>query len=446
MPTEALPKDLTEIPVSPYRPAFPDLGFGRRLRSVIGIKEDVLDWAPEERPRYTKMGMIVLTTGALSGLSILVVLTQLLGGDAWWRVLAVAPVAVFWALMIINLDSWLIASMHGASGARFIVFLPRLVISVLLGLTIAEPLVVWVFHPAIEKQVEDSRADEIARYAGTWKACNPSDGKVVDTPECGDFHLNLASSLSAVRGEYDGLVVKRDELKKEVDEYLRRWNELETIAQAECKGVAGALTTGVPGEGPECTRNRNSADQYRKDTRLDQRQVELGGLDTQIVGLKAKLQSTEASYGSAVTQAIDKKVEERKANRVKTGILEEFEALGELSDESLPVTLGHWALRLLLVLFDCLPVLAKWMNGSTTYDQLIARQIEADKRLHSGHVNLFERRDSAIMDVRLERINRERHSRMQRLDVADRQARAQRESELDEEIERLAARLRGDPS
>ncbi|SDN81715.1 DUF4407 domain-containing protein [Lentzea jiangxiensis] len=445
MPTETLPADLTEIPVSPYRPAFPDLGFGRRLRAVIGIKEDVLDWAPEERPRYTKMGVIVLTTGALSGLSILVVLMQLLDGDAWWRVLAVAPVAAFWAIMIINLDSWLIASMHGASGARFVVFIPRLVISVLLGLTIAEPLVVWVFSPAIEKQVEDSRADEIARYASTWKACNPSDGAAVETAECADYRLNLSSSLAALRGEHDTLVAKRDDLKKEVDEYLKRWNELETIAQAECKGLPGPLTTGDVGEGPECTRNRNSADQYRRDTRLDERQADLGALDTQIVGLKTKLQTAETSYGSEVKDAIDKKVEERKANRTKTGILEEFEALGELSKDSVPVNLGHWALRLLLVLFDCLPVLAKWMNGSTTYDRLIARQIEADKRLHSSHVNLFERRDSAIMDVKLERIQRERHERLERLDVADRQAKAQRESELDAEIERLAARLRGEP-
>src|SRR4051794_24196001 len=102
MPTETLPADLTEIPVSPYRPAFPDLGFGRRLRAVIGIKEDVLDWAPEERPRYTKTAVIVLTTGMLSGLSIMVVLNQLLDGSAWWS-LALVPVAVFWALMIINL-------------------------------------------------------------------------------------------------------------------------------------------------------------------------------------------------------------------------------------------------------------------------------------------------------------------------------------------------------
>jgi hypothetical protein len=445
MPTETLPADLTEIPVSPYRPAFPDLGLGRRLRAVIGIKEDVLDWAPEERPRYTKLAVIVLTTGVLSGLSIMVVLNQLLDGSAWWS-LALVPVAVFWASMIINLDSWLIASMHGARGTRFFVFVPRLVISVLLGFTIAEPLVVWVFRPAIDKQVEDSRADEIAAYASSWKACNPSDGTVVETRECADYHLNLSSSLAAVRTEHDTVSAKRDELKKEVDEYLRRWNELETIAQAECKGLPGPLTTGDVGEGPECTRNRNSADQYRRDTRLDQRQVELGGLDAQIVALKSEKQASETSYGSEVKDAVDKKIEERKANRVKTGILEQFEALGQLSEKSLPVNLGHWALRLLLVLFDCLPVLAKWMNGTTTYDQLIARQIEADKRLHSGHVNLFERRDSAIMDVKLERIERDRQGRMERLDEAERQARAKRESDLDAEIERLAARLRGEPS
>lgn len=445
MSTETLSAELADIPVSPYRPAFPAYGVGRKLRAVIGIKEDVLDWVPEDRPRYTKMGAIVLSTGLLSGLSIMVVLKGLFGASAWW-LLALVPVAAFWAFLIINLDSWLIASMHGARGARFIVFVPRLVISLLLGFTIAEPLVVWLFHPAIEKQVQDSRADEIAAYASLWKGCNPTSGAVVTTPECTDYHLNLTSSLAAVRTEHDTLTTQRDELKVEVDGFLAQWSELEAIARAECKGVPGPDTTGIPGEGPECTRNRNSADQYRRDTRLDPRQAELAELDTKIVELKKALNSSETSHGQEITAAIDEKIRERKESRTKTGILEEFDALSKLADKSLAVEIGHWALRLLLVLFDCLPVLAKWMNGTTTYDQLIARQIETDKRLHNSHVNLFERRDSAIVDVRLERIERDKLTRMERLDEVDRQARTRRESDLDAEIERLAARLRGESS
>ena len=37
----------------PYRPAPPSTGPARWLRALAGVREDVLDWVPEDRPRYT---------------------------------------------------------------------------------------------------------------------------------------------------------------------------------------------------------------------------------------------------------------------------------------------------------------------------------------------------------------------------------------------------------
>ena len=49
-----------------FRPAEPARGPGRWLRRVAGLNEAILDWVPEERPRYTWQGAIVLNTAILA--------------------------------------------------------------------------------------------------------------------------------------------------------------------------------------------------------------------------------------------------------------------------------------------------------------------------------------------------------------------------------------------
>jgi hypothetical protein len=135
--------DLTGAP--PYRPAPASRGPARWLRALAGIREDVLDWVPEDRPRYTRLGAIILNTGLLAGLSLFTGLDKVV--QVFW--LFLVPIALIWAFVVVSFDGWLIASTHGAvKSARWRVFIPRLVISVLMGAVIAEPLLLWVFQPA----------------------------------------------------------------------------------------------------------------------------------------------------------------------------------------------------------------------------------------------------------------------------------------------------------
>jgi len=72
-------------PPDRIRPAPASQGVGRWLRSLTGVSEDILDWAPEERSSYTLLGAIVLNTGVLAGLSLIVALSSLTNG--WWILL-----------------------------------------------------------------------------------------------------------------------------------------------------------------------------------------------------------------------------------------------------------------------------------------------------------------------------------------------------------------------
>ncbi|MCE7009434.1 DUF4407 domain-containing protein [Kibdelosporangium philippinense] len=421
------------------RPAAPDTSIARRIRGIVGVQEEALDWVSADRARYTRMGAIILITGVLSGLSMLVVTGRLFDGPFAWP--AAIGMALFWGFAIVMLDSWLIASTHGGR-AKTLVCLPRLLISILLGFVIAEPLVVMVFRPAIEQRVEDNRSVELASFTSVWKACNPPTGEVVRTPECADHHLNLASSLTALRTQHETLVDQRNHLKPAYDTELAQWNELERIARAECKGIPDTDTTGVPGEGPECSRNRATADQFRRDAGLEQRQADLTAIDRDLTRLTESIKQTEKSYGEQVESAIALKVADWQASRATIGILEEFHALGQLAAESAHVNGALWGLRLLLILIDCMPVLTKWMSPRTAYDQVIANETAAGKRLHDQSLRQRERTDTAIWDAHYSGIEDE-YSRTSAQQAQDAQrARELRELELDEEIERLAEQYR----
>ncbi|GLZ34479.1 hypothetical protein Lesp02_66660 [Lentzea sp. NBRC 105346] len=419
--------------LEPSRPARPDSVLGRRARRVIGVREDVLDWVPEERPRYTRMGVIVVVTGVLSGLSMTVLLTRMTDIP----VLLVPLVATLWGLVILALDSWLISSTHGQSRRKAMLYLPRLLISCLLGFVIAEPLVVMVFHPAINQQVQDNRAADLAAFESTWQRCNPASGEVVTEPGCADHRLSIEDSRAAFRSQRDNLAAQRTKMADDVNRDQATWNELEAKARAECRGEPGAETTGVPGEGPECTRNRQMADRFWQDKRLGERQAELAAVEGELRKLTEDVKQAEKSYGARIESEVRKKIDDWRSSRGTTGILEELTALGQLSSRSVPVLIGQWVLRLLLVLLDCLPVLTKWMGGATMYDLLLRDQLAAGRRMHARQLEL----DEEFGTVRA----RARHATNIAVhhEVVNEQE-AARQRAKDEEIERRARRYRGD--
>jgi hypothetical protein len=432
----ALPPD---VPLGTYRPVDPHRGLGRRLRALAGIREEILDWVPEERPRYTRLGAIIFNTGLLAGLSLLVALSDL-SAVPWIFLL---PAGALWAYVIISFDGWLISSTHGMLGAgKTRVFVPRLVISLLMGAVIAEPLLLWIFQPAIHKEVLDGRQNELSAYESQYRTCNPEGAPALNTPGCANFQLTIKNSPDAAQQELDKASKNRDAAKSEYDALYAQWDQLEKLARAECSGARGEGLTGVAGDGPECDRNRQVADRFRTDNRLEKRQADLTAANTNIDALTAKLGSARQTAGQQVSDAITAKVTSMREHQGVIGILDEDEALGRLSGRSVLVFAAQWLVRLLLIAIDCMPVLTKLMSGSTAYDVLVARQIEVARRLHEKHVTLRERQDTADNDVWLQRTEYNLRTRIDSIEEADRSARARRESDLDAEIDRLAAKLR----
>ncbi len=423
----------------PHRPVPEDHRLGRWLRVIAGIREDVLDWVPEERPRYSRLGAIILNTGWVAALSLLTALNKFF--DTYWVFLL--PVALFWGWVVVSIDGWLVASTHGnLSAARYRMFVPRLLLAVLLGFVIAEPLLLLVFHPAIDREVRDSRSQEIVSYASLLRACNPVPAAPVDPARCKDYRLTVKDSPAGVQQQLDKAILSQKQQQGAVDQINQKLRGMEDLARAECNGQPGRGFSGIVGEGPNCNEDRREADQFRKDSKLEDRQAQLVSLGQQVDQLTAQLGDATQTYGQEINSQITAAVDERRSHQTEIGILEEDAALGRLSSRSAFVFAGQWLVRFLLVAIDCLPILTKLMGGTTTYDRLLSRQLADDDYLHGVDGGLRKRRDTSDKEVEFQQLDYDVRTRIELIAEADRVNHAQREAELDARIDELAARLR----
>jgi hypothetical protein len=383
----------------PFRPSPPARGLGRWLRRVAGVNEAILDWVPEERPRYTWQGAILINTAVLAGISMLVLLgrTELPG-------LLMVPMALLWAGVILTFDAWLVASTHGATGrSKLAMYLPRILISVLMGAVIAEPLLLSLFAPAIHTEVNQQRKRDLDAYENRLRECNPITGEPTTVTGCTD-RLNLDNPLVSIRTDLTRKTAQRDRLQAQVKAINTELTRREEVSRAECNGTKiSRSTTGIAGEGPNCDRNRREADRYRASSDIDAREADLSATNREIAKLTADEAAAGRTYAAAVHAGIAAKVTDARNAQEKIGILDEDRALGVLAASSAFVNIGSWLLRLLLIVVDCLPVLTKVLSRSTTYDALLSRQVGVTDRLHDKFSEEREHRFTRQADLALER-------------------------------------------
>ena len=324
--TVIIPKIVPGSPLEMFRPVQPSRGIGSRLRGFIGVQEDILDWAPEERSRYTKLSVIVINTGLMAALSLLAALHSI---SAYWPYLI--PVALFWGYLIVSFDGWLVASTHGRLTARLRVFAPRLILSILIGSAIAEPMVLWVFQPAIQKEILDDRQNQITTYSGQLTMCNPISGQIIDTAACSGFHVNVTDAPSSVQDQLNRTTDERNSEQDTVNQLNNEMTTLRNTTNNECAGAAGADLTGVRGDGPDCLRDRQNELNFQSYSHLDQHEQNLTSLNNQISTQTGQLNQAKKTFGSQVTAAIAAQVRQKRADQGTIGILDELKGLSILA-------------------------------------------------------------------------------------------------------------------
>jgi hypothetical protein len=354
----------------------------RRMRKLTGVREVLLDKIPAERTRYTALAAVMLCTASVGGFSMVFLLSEIMGrAEIWFLFLA-----VFWTVFVLCIDCWLVSSTAGTRWrTRLSVLLPRLAIAAVFGIVIAEPLVLRVFQTGIVDHVEQVRQNAIDNLRTALVACNPVPGlaEPPHMPHVGCvgkilYVANPAAASVAHLHEREGVQAA---LASQTKTENRQIHRLETTVNDECNGVSGPGLTGLVGNGPACQQDQGYLINYNATHPVLRQTARLARIGQQITSLQQGLAGQQARYRIAISAAIANRLKAETQPGAPIGMAERFQALTYLSLTNAFIGVASWFVRVFFILIDCLPVLVKFIGGSTPYDRLVDTEIaSAQKR------------------------------------------------------------------
>ncbi|HEY0400541.1 MAG TPA: DUF4407 domain-containing protein, partial [Blastococcus sp.] len=228
--------------------------FGNGLAVLAGARPDVLAAAPGTRARFVALGGVLLSTGGLAAVSAAFAVHMALG--VWWPFALV--VGLGWGAVIVNLDRMLLVGMaHDASLKRNLVMaVPRVGLALVLGVVVATPLTLQVFHKEIDTEIVQMQAEA----ADAYRAGLEADTRFAHLPAL-EERIASQESIVASGGVADaGLTGVRAEVTAKqtvLDQAVSTGRELEAKAQCELDGTCG---TGERGSGTAYQQARAAAD------------------------------------------------------------------------------------------------------------------------------------------------------------------------------------------
>lgn len=424
----------------------------RLMRLITGVREPILDVIPSERTRYTALAAVMMCTATFGGFSMFFALSEVMGSAEFWFV----PLAMFWSCFILCVDCWLVSSSTGTRWrTRASVLLPRLAVAMFIGAFIAEPLVLRVFQTAIVSQVHDQREQAIDELRTALIACNQVPGATAAVPpgvSCGGMSLGIPSPaaasvqhLAALKGQASTLQAA---IVQENAEILRQ----EDRVNAECNGTKGNGLTGIAGDGPACRQDSQYLAQYRATYPIDSQSAQLATFDQQINSLQADISAEQTAYRGALAKAIDARLAQETSPDSAIGMGERFEALGKISLSSGFIGVASWFVRIFFVLIDCLPVLVKFISGTTPYDRLAGTETATAERIFARKASAREAEAEEEISLQLHEAKVRAAGRKREIDLELQRHDVDQETRKEEAIDELwrrkldARRFSGEPN
>ncbi|MEV6925876.1 DUF4407 domain-containing protein [Dactylosporangium sp. NPDC051485] len=358
--------------------------FGRQLRYLAGVDEALMDRVPQERSYYSSLGAIVIGTATIAAFSMWFAVCEAVGESS---IGALVP-ALIWFLFIIVFDRWIVSSRPVEAWQKLLLFVTRLSVAVLVGIVVAEPLVLRVFQTAIEARVVDDRASAIQAMRSRLTACNPdpADKSAGPAPasctDTGDI-LSLPASPAGQDAQLASLQERAKTLRATIVDETNQLNALNKKSTDECAGHKGEGLTGHVGDGINCKQDKQNALQYFGTHPIEQQQQQLAELDKQIALLETAVTDSRSTFGRQRDAAINARVGKLPQPDAKIGLIERLDALAELTAGSFTLTVAAILIRLLFIMIDCAPVLMKMSGGNTRYDELVKHTLDDAVETHA---------------------------------------------------------------
>jgi Domain of unknown function (DUF4407) len=295
-----------------------------------GAYQDLLKDCPSEQTKYAGLGGVLLATFVLAALSAGYAIYSVFNEPLW-----AITFAIIWGLIIFNFDRFLVSTMrkYGVAKRKQIwMAVPRLVLALLIGFTIARPLELKIFEKEIDVQIMANRHQKLLMNDSLLQAEN-------------------RTVLAAAQQERDRLTARTSALQDTLHRLQQAYVE-------EADGTGGSGRRGID----KLTRLKQEA--YL--SALQQATPELQQLQQQTRYQDSLIR--QANAGRAVkNQQYEAQV------TADVGFLERNKALSDLSAHEPSVFWANLLISMLIILIESGPILSKLIMSTGPYDLALAR-------------------------------------------------------------------------
>jgi hypothetical protein len=295
-----------------------------------GAYQDILKDCRTEQTKYAGLGGVLVATFVLAALSAGYAIYSVFNDPLW-----AITFAIIWGLIIFNFDRFLVSTMrkYGVSKRKQIwMAVPRLVLALLIGFTIARPLELKIFEKEIDVQIMANRHQKLLMNDSLLQAEN-------------------RTVLAAAQQERDRLTVRMSALQDTL-------HRLQQAYVQEADGTGGSGRRGID----QLTRLKEEAylsAQQQATPELQQLQQQTRYQDSLIRQANAGRAVKNQQYEAQVTADV--------------GFLERNKALSDLSAHEPSVFWANLLISLLIILIESGPILSKLIMSTGPYDLALAR-------------------------------------------------------------------------
>jgi hypothetical protein len=379
----------------------------RRLAVLGGADATTLDEVPTETPRFVQMFFVIAGTALISAISMYFALTTGVRIVAWGAV----PLAIVWALIIFNLDRFLTSTMRSTHSVWRLIGLaiPRVVMAAVIGIVVAEPLVLQIFHNDISREVNatnivQAQSDQDAVTSGPEKQALDAAGERVAELESQAASGVVAgadttsASAASAQQTVDDLTAKLAAQQLVIDQ-ARAMYQCELTGEgagevAGCSGVAGE------GASSDAAQDQLAAAQAS----YDELAAELRTAEADLAAAQAsgtaeaaasesqnkrqaqdELPAAREQYQAALAAYEARAAEIASGNAGAVGLLSQISGLERLSQREPILSWAHWLIAGLFFMIELLPVLVKVLTSW-------------------GEPSLYEKADALRRQVALDRV------------------------------------------
>jgi hypothetical protein len=375
----------------------------RFLLWLGGADHTSLEHCPTERTRIAALGGAVLTTALMAAVA------GTVSTHTWLHApLAVAlPGGIFWGLSIMNLDRWLLLTIRRQSthAATIALALPRLLLALVVGMVISQPLLLGIFHAEVSARALQDRQAALAQARKKLSAQYAQ----IQALSREQSQLEASASSSPISDALEASSDYRSQ-RAQLATQQRRLQAAQHDAICELDGTCG---TDRSGAGPSYRVKAQLASSIATQVAATQRRLqELEGTlltEAKVHGresqgyARSRLSVVDVELSTLRRQYLGSNAELVKRYGGPIGLLDRVQALGELTAEHSDMRNVELLLTLFVLLVDGVPVLFKTLtllSAPSLYEQI---QTDGEERrfarytARQEHLDIVEQIDASLI-------------------------------------------------